>query len=304
NMNQSKFEYLIKENDKELPVKELLKRNFGFSSRLMTKLKVHECVQLNGSPIKMYMKGNPGDRITVSLPKEKSDFEPENIPISVVYEDEDLLIINKQPGYVVHPTKGHPCHTMANGIMNYMLENNKHFKIRFINRLDMDTSGLLAVAKNSHCQDDMSKQMSENGVTKKYVAIVKGIIAEEDGTVDLPIDKEQEDHVKRAVVEDGYPSVTHYKVLERFEKGYTLVELVLETGRTHQIRVHMSHIGHPIVGDVLYGEASVWLIERQALHARYLAFRHPVSNQFLELEAPLPDDMLMLIERIKGEKKI
>ena len=129
--------------------------------------------------------------------------------------------------------------------------------------------------------------------------MVKGVIIEEEGTVDLPIDKEHEDHVKRAVTNDGYPSVTHYKVLERFEKGYTLVELVLETGRTHQIRVHMSHIGHPIVGDVLYGEASVWLIERQALHARYLSFRHPVKGSFIELEAPLPDDMLTLLEKIR-----
>lgn len=188
-MNQSKFELIIKENEKELPVKELLKRNFGFSTRLMTKLKVNNLVHLNGVPVKMYQKGNPGDRIAVFLPKEKSEFEPENIPISVVYEDDDLLIINKQPGYVVHPTKGHPCHTMANGIMNYMLTQQKHYKIRFINRLDMDTSGLLAVAKNSHCQDDMSKQMSENGVTKKYAAVVKGIITEEEGTVDLPIDR-------------------------------------------------------------------------------------------------------------------
>ncbi len=298
-MDQSKFELIIKENEKELPVKELLKRNFGFSTRLMTKLKVNDLVYLNGVPVKMYQKGNPGDRITVFLPKEKSEFEPENIPISVVYEDDDLLIINKQPGYVVHPTKGHPCHTMANGIMNYMLTQQKHYKIRFINRLDMDTSGLLAVAKNSHCQDDMSRQMSENGVTKKYIAVVKGVITEEEGTVDLPIDREHEDHVKRAVLKDGYPSVTHYRVLERFEKGYTLVELVLETGRTHQIRVHMSHIGHPIVGDVLYGEASVWLIERQALHARYLSFRHPVNGYFMELEAPLPDDMTTLLEKIR-----
>ena len=298
-MNQSKFEYIIKENDKELPVKELLKRNFGFSTRLMTKLKANNLVQLNGVLVKMYQKGEPGDRITVFLPIEKSDFEPENIPISVVYEDDDLLIINKQPGYVVHPTKGHPCHTMANGIMNYMLESKKHYKIRFINRLDMDTSGLLAVAKNSHCQDDMSRQMGENGVIKKYIAIVRGIIEEEEGTIDLPIDREDEDHVKRAVLEHGYPSVTHYKVLERFEKGYTLIELVLETGRTHQIRVHMSHIGHPIVGDVLYGEASVWLIERQALHARYLAFRHPVIGRYMELEAPLPEDMLALLEKIR-----
>jgi len=188
---------------------------------------------------------------------------------------------------------------MANGIMNYMLENQKNFKIRFINRLDMDTSGLLVIAKNSHCQDDMSRQMAENGVTKKYVAVVDGLIAEEEGTVDLPIDKEHEDHVKRAVVEDGYPSVTHYTVLERLPKGYTYVELELETGRTHQIRVHMSHLGHPIVGDVLYGKASVWLIERQALHARYLSFRHPVTGRFMELEAPLPEDMEVLLDKLR-----
>jgi len=298
-MNQSKFEYIIKENDKELPIKELLKRHFGFSSRLMAKLKANDLVQLNGVPVKMYRKGEPGDRITVFMPDEKSNFEPEKIPIAVVYEDDDLLIIDKQPGYVVHPTKGHPCRTIANGIMNYMQQQQKQYKIRFINRLDMDTSGLLAVAKNSHCQDDLSKQMNENGVTKKYTAIVRGVIKEDEGTVDLPIDREQDDRVKRAVLENGYPSVTHYKVLERFEKGYTLVELILETGRTHQIRVHMSHIGHPIVGDVLYGEASVWLIERQALHAGYLSFRHPVTGHFMELEAPLPDDMLSLLQKIR-----
>ncbi len=298
---KNKFEYIIKENDKELRIKELLKRNFGFSSRLMTKLKVNDCVCLNDIPVKMYEKGNAGDIITVRFPKENSHFEPENIPISVIHEDEDLLIVNKQPGFVVHPTKGHPCRTIANGIMNYMIQSQKDYKIRFINRLDMDTSGLLIVAKNSHCQDDMQKQMNENAVTKKYVAVVRGLIEEEEGTVDLPIDKEHEDRVKRAVVESGYPSITHYKVIERYRKGngYSLVELLLETGRTHQIRVHMSHIGHPVVGDVLYGEASVWLIERQALHARYLSFRHPVTNHFMEFEAPLPDDMLELINKVK-----
>lgn len=302
-MNQSKFEYIIKENDKELPIKELLKRNFRFSSRLMRKLKAGNCVQLNGVMAKMYEKGSPGDRITIFLPEEKSGFEPENIPISVVYEDEDLLIINKQPGYVVHPTKGHPCHTMANGIMNYMKSQNKHFKIRFINRLDMDTSGLLAIAKNSHCQDDFARQMSMNGVVKRYIAVVNGILPEEEGTIDLPIHREHEDQVKRAVMEGGSPSVTHYKVLERFETGYTLIELLLETGRTHQIRVHMSHIGHPIVGDVLYGEAVVWLIERQALHARYLSFRHPATKRFMELEASIPDDMQKLIKKIRAAQK-
>lgn len=296
--NETKFNYILLEGDQELTVKEILKRRYGFSSRLLTKLKVHGGVQCNGVPVKMYQKGQPGDRLTVDLPAETSDFQPENIPVSVVFEDDDLLIINKQPGYVVHPTKGHPCHTMANGIMKYMLERDKHFKIRFINRLDMDTSGLLVIAKNSHCQDDFSKQMSENTVVKKYKAVVKGIVTADSGTIDLPIDKLQEDQVKRGIVAEGYPSITHYKVLERFAKGYTLVELLLETGRTHQIRVHMSHIGHPVVGDVLYGEAAVWLIERQALHAASLTFRHPVTNETMTLEASLPADMEKLIERI------
>lgn len=148
NTKHKKFEYIVKEMDKELPVKELLQRNFMFSSRLIIKLKKNNYVLRNGVPVRMNEKGHQiGDRITVSMPEETSSFEPENIPISVVYEDDDLLIIDKQPGYVVHPTKGHPCHTMANGIMKYMLGQNQQYKIRFINRLDMDTSGLMAIAK-------------------------------------------------------------------------------------------------------------------------------------------------------------
>ncbi|MDD4564291.1 MAG: RluA family pseudouridine synthase [Eubacteriales bacterium] len=303
-INRQKFEYIIKEMDKELPVKELLQRNFKFSSRLIIKLKTNNCVFRNGVPVKMNEKGHcTGDSLTVFMPEETSSFEPENIPVSVVYEDDDLLIINKQPGYVVHPTKGHPCHTMANGIMKYMLDQNQQYKIRFINRLDMDTSGLMAIAKNSYCQDDLARQMNENNVIKKYFAIVKGMIAEERGTIDLPIDKLYEEQVKRAVKPSGYPSITHYRILERFQSGYTMLELLLETGRTHQIRVHLSHIGHPIVGDVLYGSASVWLIERQALHASYFSFRHPVTNKFMEFEAPLPEDIKLLIKKINSDKK-
>lgn len=298
-MKENKFEYMVMEEDGVFTIKELLKRKYGFSSRLLSKLKVGGGVNLNGSPIKMYEKARVGDKLTVCLPQESSNFQPEDIPISVVYEDDDLLVINKQPGFVVHPTKGHPCHTIANGIMKYMIENNKSFKIRFINRLDMDTSGLLIIAKNSHCQDDFSKQMERNGVVKKYKAVVKGIITEDKGTIDFPIDKIQEDLVKRGVVEGGYPSVTHYQVLERFSKGYSLVELSIETGRTHQIRVHMSHIGHPVVGDALYGEETVWLIERQALHAGHLSFKHPVTRQSMSLDAPLPKDMEELLGKIK-----
>lgn len=297
-MKESKFTYIIKEDDEGLKVKELMKRRFGFSSRLMRKLKVQGGVELNGAFVKLYEKGKAGDTLTVELPEETSEFEPENIKISVLYEDDDLLLINKQPGYVVHPTKGHANHTIANGLMQYMIDTDQSFKIRFINRLDMDTSGVLLIGKNSHCQDDFSKQAAENKVEKKYTAIVKGLVKEDAGTVDEPIGLEEVDHVRRTVRDDGYPSVTHYRVLERYEKGYTMVELLLETGRTHQIRVHMAHLGHPVVGDVLYGKQEDLLIERQALHAKSLSFLHPVSRRPMTVEAPLPQDMQRLMEKL------
>lgn len=298
-MQDEKFEYTVKDEEADIRVREILKRRLGFSSRLMRKVKNDGGVACNGQPVKMNEKIKVGDRITVSLPKEESHFTPEPIPIDIVYEDEDLLLINKQPGYVVHPTKGHPCHTIANGIMDQMLKREQQYKIRFINRLDMDTSGLLAIAKNAYGQDDLAKQMEEGVVVKKYVALVRGIIKEESGTIDLPIGKEQEDQVKRAVVEDGAPSVTHYRVLERFAKGYSLIEVILETGRTHQIRVHMTHIGYPIVGDVLYGKAEVFLIERQALHAQSLSFFHPVTKAPIEVNAPLPADLTAALNKIR-----
>jgi len=297
--NVAKFEYIVCEEDKELPIKELLRRNFTFSSRLMTKLKQTEGVLLNGVPVAGWITPHANDVITILLPEEKSDFLPEPIPILPVFEDSDLLIINKQPGIVVHPTKGHPLHTIANGIMQYMMDTDQSFKIRFINRLDMDTSGLLAVAKNSHSQDEFTKQMKQNKVSKRYEAVVKGIMIDDTGTICIPIGRPDPERVERGAMVNGSPSTTHYKVLERFPKGYTLVELLLETGRTHQIRVHMSHIGHPVVGDHLYGGENVNLIERQALHAKTLSFCHPVTKKTMELTAPLPQDLLNLIDKIR-----
>ncbi len=293
-MNE-RYQYTIKDEDAELPVRAILKRRLGISTRLLRKLKEGDLVYIDGRQVKLFERGKAGERITVHLPEEISGFDPEPIPVDVIYEDPDLLAINKQPGFVVHPTKGHPNHTIANGLMKYMLDKGDSYKIRFINRLDMDTTGVLLIGKNSHCQDDFSKQTAE----KKYLAVVKGLVVQDRGTIDLPIGKPVDDLVKRAVIPDGYPSVTHYEVLERFEKGYSLVRLRLETGRTHQIRVHLSHIGHPVVGDVLYGGEAVWLIERQALHAEELSFRHPITGERLSLYAPLPEDMERLLSLIR-----
>ncbi len=290
--------YTVTEEDVIHSVKVLLRKRLDFSSRLLRKLKLQGGVFVDGKPVLLYEKAKAGSVISVALPEEVSGFEPEDIPLDILYEDGDLLVLSKQPGFVCHPTKGHVNHTMANGIMKHMQDREELYKIRFINRLDMDTSGVLLIGKNGYCQENFARQASAGKVVKRYVALAHGFVEADRGTIDLPIDLEVEDQVRRAVREDGYPSVTHYKVLERFGKEFTLLELELETGRTHQIRVHLSHIGHPIVGDVLYGTASE-LIPRQALHACYLSFRHPVSGEDVAFEAPLPEDMVKLLEAIR-----
>ncbi|WP_419026093.1 RluA family pseudouridine synthase [Emergencia sp.] len=299
----AKFEYIVTKEDEGVPVKGLLRTKFKFSSRLLTKLKYQHLVFLNGEEVAGWITPEIGDVLSIKLPEEKSDFPVENIPIYPVFEDDDLLVLNKQPGVIVHPTKGHPSHTIANGLMKYMEDTEQMFKIRFVNRLDMDTTGLLIVAKNSHSQDNLTKQMKANTVEKRYIAVANGIIDKDAFTIDLPIGRPDPENVARGVMQEGgFPSITHVKVLERFPKGkgYTMVELLLETGRTHQIRVHMSHIGHPLVGDYLYGGENPWLIERQALHAFKLSFNHPLTGDRLEIEAPLPADIQEVIEKIKS----
>jgi len=265
----------------------------------MTKFKKNDCILLNGKAVRVNVVPDSGDIINIDFPDEKSDFIPQDIPIIPVYEDNDLLIINKPAGYIVHPTKGHPAHTIANGLSRYMAKTGQVFKIRFVNRLDMDTSGLLVIAKNAHCQDEIVKQMQGKNVQKKYTAVVCGILENDEGTIDAPIGKSNDEAVARGVTPSGCPSVTRYTTLKRFKSGYSLAELSLETGRTHQIRVHMSHIGHPIVGDRLYGGERIWLIERQALHASSISFFHPMTGEHIEVSIDLPDDMIDLLNKLK-----
>ncbi len=301
----AKFRYVVTEKDKDIPVKGLIRQRFSFSSRMRTKLKYQNLVRLNGEITPGWITPNVGDIITIDLPDERSDFPPEDIPIYPVYEDEDILILNKQPGVTVHPTKGHPSHTLANGLMKYMEDTDQSFKIRFVNRLDMDTTGLLIVAKNAHAQEEITKQMKANTTEKRYKAIVNGLVEDTQFTINLPIGRPNPESIARCVMEEGgYPSITHVKVLERFPEpegaGFTLVELKLETGRTHQIRVHMSHIGHPLVGDTLYGGDNPHLLDRQALHSYRLTIYHPITKEALTVEAPLPDDLQNLLDKIKN----
>ena len=293
----SKFVFDVEEKDSGRSIKDILRNELGFSKRLRAKLKNNpQLVRLNGVEGAGWIPLKTGDQITIDFPQEVSNFVPENIPLDIIYEDDDLLILNKQAGIVCHPTKGHPIHTISNGVQHYIDTNKREFKIRFINRLDMDTSGVLAIAKNSHSQDAVVKQMKLNLVEKKYLAVVKGIIEEDLGTINQPIGQPDPLLVQRGVVGDGDECTTHFKVVSRYSKGYTLVELLLETGRTHQIRVHLAHLGHPIVGDHLYGEDEPFLIERQALHALSLSLKHPVTGSPMVFQAPIPKDIAKLID--------
>lgn len=328
----SEFKYTVTEEESGQTLKQIVRQHFSFSSRLMSKLKLNKLIFVNGESMPGWISVYAGDEVSITLPEEKSDFPPEDIPIEIVYEDDDIIVINKQPGIVVHPTKGKPYHTIANGLMKKMLDEGKEYKIRFVNRLDMNTSGLLIVAKNSHAQDSLIKQMEKDHIRKKYIALADGQFEEADGTVDLPLGRPDPDEVERWVLpvdKGGFPSVTHYHVLEQFKK-YALVELNLETGRTHQIRVHLSAIGHPIVGDHLYCNGDPFeyrrihgdprppkdgtpgprdtnpqivsdLIPRHALHAYSLTFSHPVTGEELHFESELPEDMKTAIQKAKLE---
>ncbi len=267
------------------------------SGRLFRKLYKEKMILVNG---KFQRKGlilQKGDKITLLMADETENIEPEEMNLDIVYEDYDLLILNKQPNIVVHPTKSHQSNTLSNGIAFYFKKNNIKKKIRFVNRLDMDTTGLLIIAKNSYAHQQMALQFEDNTVEKKYLAIVSGIIEKDEGTIDLPIGREEDRSVKKTVTESGQDARTSYRIVERY-KNATLVEVQIHTGRSHQIRVHMEHLGHPIIGDSLYFEKSE-LISRQALHSYYLKAIHPRTKKPIEFKAPLPYDMINLINLMK-----
>lgn len=267
------------------------------SSRLIRKLYKNKQIYLNN---KLYRKGSDaenGDRIILVMEDEKPDACPEEMDLEIVYEDYDLLIINKEPFMVVHPTKSHQSNTLSNGIADYFNKNNIRKKIRFVNRLDMNTSGILIVAKNPYAHQQLAIQFENNLVRKKYKAIVEGSVTKNNDTLDMPIGREEEESVKKKVTSDGQNSLTLYTVLDRFQ-GMTLLDVEIPTGRSHQIRVHLSHIGHPILGDTLYGKESQ-LINRQALHSYYIGLNHPRTKMPIEFIADMPKDMKEILEQPK-----
>lgn len=285
--------------DRDLKIKDLLIDELNFSVRSISKMKRDKNIYKNGQPAKPTSMAKPGDIIEIEINEEKAGFEGQDLGIAIVYEDQDLIVADKPPFMVVHPTKSHFDGTLANAITYHIGRIGEDCRIRFVNRLDMNTSGLVAIAKNSYAHHKLSLDMGQDRVHKEYLAIVEGIISQDSGTLDFPIYRETEDSISRVVDPRGQRSITHYRVLQRLE-GASLVSLRLETGRTHQIRVHLSHIGHPIMGDDLYGRPDSSLIDRQALHAYKLIFDQPRLGDRIELKSSLPKDMVGLLEKLGG----
>ena len=277
-------------------------RDAGYSRRILIELKQNpEQICLNGTPSWLNTPLQIGDTLTLFLPDEpvSSDIPPVNLPIDIVYEDEDLIILNKATGMPVHPSQGHYENTLANGIAWYYRNEESPFVFRAVNRLDRDTSGLVLLAKNPYSSCVLSDAVKDHTIHREYAAIVSGK-TDASGTIDLPIARKDGSTIERVLdPERGETAVTHYRTFA-YNKNADLsfIRLLLETGRTHQIRVHMKAIGHPLPGDFLYCP-DYRFIDRQPLHSTYLSFSHPVTGEKLEFSAPLPGDMRKLFPNIK-----
>lgn len=268
----------------------------------------NEFVTVNGIQVKPSFKCSAGDRIDLIMPDpETVNIEPENIPLDIYYEDDDLLVVNKPKGMVVHPSPGHINGTLVNAVMYHCQGNlsgiNGKMRPGIVHRIDKDTTGLLIICKNDSAHQCIAAQLKEHSIKRIYTAICFDNIPEDQGTVDAPIGRNPADRKKMAVNwKNGRNAVTHYKVLERFGR-YTLLQCRLETGRTHQIRVHMAYIHHPILGDQVYGpERQPFNLEGQCLHAGTIGFIHPATGEYMEFTAPLPEYFQNLLEKLRKSK--
>lgn len=276
----------------------------SLSRSFIQKMMKEEKVLVNGKPVKANYRLKTEDEICFELPEAvEPDIEPENIPLDILYEDADVLVVNKPKGMVVHPAAGHYSGTLVNALMYHCRGSlsgiNGCLRPGIVHRIDMDTTGSLIVCKNDTAHASIAAQLKEHSIVRRYRAIVWGVIKEEEGCVDVPIGRHPSDRKKMAAgVRNGKDAVTHYRVLERF-RSYTYIECRLETGRTHQIRVHMDSIGHPILGDPVYGNRKCpFQLQGQTLHAITLGFVHPVTGEYVETTAPLPEYFQHLLDTL------
>ncbi|MGC4019621.1 MAG: RluA family pseudouridine synthase [Muricomes sp.] len=275
------------------------------SRSYIQKLIENGSVTVNGQRIKSNYKTSAGDQIKLCLPEpETLDIMPEDIPLDILYEDDDILVINKPKGMVVHPAPGHYSGTLVNAVMFHCRDNlsgiNGVLRPGIVHRIDKDTTGSLLICKNDISHRKLAEQLKDHNITRKYHAIVHGNLKSDEGTIDALIGRNPTDRKKMSVhPSHGRDAVTHYKVLERFG-NFTYIECELETGRTHQIRVHMASIRHPILGDTVYGPAKCpFKLEGQTLHAKILGIHHPSTGEYMEFDAPLPEYFLQLLNKLR-----
>ena len=300
------FTFAAEKEDVGIRIDVFLAENMEDLSRSGVQKLIDEgMITLNGGKTKANYKLREKDIIDVTVPEVKEvEILPENIPLDILYEDSDVIVVNKPQGMVVHPAPGHTSGTLVNALMYHCGDDlsgiNGEKRPGIVHRIDKDTSGVLMIAKNDMAHQSLAAQLAEHSITRKYNAVVYNGFNEDEGTVDQPIGRNPQDRKKMAVTQKhSRHAVTHYRVIERMEK-FTLIEAQLETGRTHQIRVHMTYIGHPLLGDPVYGPKKQPInLDGQALHARVLGFIHPRTGEYMEFEAPLPPHFEALLERLR-----
>lgn len=295
-------QFVVSEMESGKMLKQILQNRFHFSRRMFRRLREEQRVTVNQKVVYYTSRLSEGDVVEVQL-EETGDhpfIPPQKIDFAIVYEDSDILVVDKPAGLVVHPTLGYRDGTLANGIAYHANERGESYPFRPVTRLDKDTSGIMVVAKHAHAHAMLSKQMKRKRYQRTYIAICHGNIVPEEGTIDLPIGRSPSSIIERVIDDqNGKAAVTHYQTLARLRHA-TLAALQLETGRTHQIRVHLAAIGHPIIGDTLYGSnEDPPMMLRQALHAKKIELFHPSRYEWLTWSVPLPDDMLNLVKQLE-----
>lgn len=305
-MSQAVFTHQVTSDESGKMLQQVLQNKFRFSRKMLRRLKLGNLVTVNGEVRYFSSRVEENDQIVIQMESEEVEWiEPEEIPLEVLHEDEDLIVLNKQAGLVVHPTKGHPTGTLANGLLWYWQQKGEKHKIRPVTRLDKDTSGIMVLAKHAYAHGFLAQQMKKKRYERYYLAVTEGTLPYKEGIIDYPIGLREEMGIQREIIpieEGGDHAVTHYRVEEQFSEN-TLVRLWLETGRTHQIRVHLLALGYPIIGDTLYNPNPHPLMKRQALHATSLRLQHPRTGQWVSWSAPLPADYENLLRELRGSKE-
>lgn len=299
------MEEIIVSKDENIRLDAYIANNTDLSRVAVQRLIENKEILVNNIEQKPSYKVRQNDKITVNRPEAKQiDLVAQDIPIDVIYEDDNIIVVNKPKGLVVHPANGNPDGTLVNAIMSICKDTlsgiGGEIRPGIVHRLDKDTSGLLIVAKNDEAHIKMSEQIKNREVKKIYIALVRGQVPEEEATINMPIGRSTKDRKKMAVCKNGKEAVTHFKVLQRFNK-YTLLQIKIDTGRTHQIRVHLSEIGYPVIGDSVYSNGkNEFNVEGQMLHAQKLEFKHPITQEQINLEAPLPEYFKQILEQLSN----